>query len=146
MLLVQAFLDAGVPADVINRVCGDPAVVSSTLIAHPGIAKVSVTGSVAVGKLVGEQAARHVRRFTGELGGHAPVVVGEDMCEGAALAFVLKSSLAAKYRNAGQVCASPIRLYLPRKHLAAFGEQSEMGTEGVLYYTEIKTITIGTPN
>jgi succinate-semialdehyde dehydrogenase/glutarate-semialdehyde dehydrogenase len=129
MLIVQAFLDAGVPADAINMVCGDPAQVSSTLIAHPAIAKVSVTGSVAVGKLLGEQAARHVKRFTGELGGHAPVIVAEDMCEGAALAFVLRSSLAAKYRNAGQVCASPIRFYLPRRHLEAFAEQFSLGAQ-----------------
>lgn len=123
MLLVQAFLDAGVPPDAINMVCGDPAQVSSTLIAHPAIAKVSVTGSVAVGKLLGEQAARHVKRFTGELGGHAPVIV----CEDADLAFVLKASLAAKFRNAGQVCASPIRFYLPRKLLEGFAEQFATG-------------------
>lgn len=129
MLIVQAFLDAGVPADAINMVCGDPAQVSSTLIAHPAIAKVSVTGSVAVGKLLGEQAARHVKRFTGELGGHAPVIVAEDMCDGAALAFVLRSSLTAKYRNAGQVCASPIRFYLPRRHLEAFAEQFALGAQ-----------------
>ena len=123
MLLVRCFLDAGVPADAINMVCGDPALVSSFLIERPEIAKVSVTGSVAVGKLLGEQAARHVKRFTGELGGHAPVIVCDDMCEGAALDFVLKQSVTAKYRNAGQVCASPIRFYLPRAQLATFSER-----------------------
>lgn len=122
-LLVQAFLDAGVPPDAINLVCGDPAQVSRTLIAHPAIAKVSITGSVAVGKLLGEQAARHVKRFTGELGGHAPVIV----CDDADLAFVLKASLAAKYRNAGQVCASPIRFYLPRRLIDSFAEQFSAG-------------------
>ncbi len=129
MLIVQAFLDAGVPADAINMVCGEPAEVSSTLIAHPAIAKVSITGSVAVGKLLGEQAARHVKRFTGELGGHAPVIVADDMCDSASLAFVLKSSLTAKFRNAGQVCASPIRFFLPRRHLAAFAEQFALGAQ-----------------
>jgi succinate-semialdehyde dehydrogenase/glutarate-semialdehyde dehydrogenase len=119
VLLVRALLDAGVPADAINLVCGDPAEVSSTLIAHPAIRKVSVTGSVAVGQLLGEQAARRLKRFTGELGGHAPVIV----CEDADLPFVLKSSLAAKFRNAGQVCASPIRFYLPRKLAAHFASQ-----------------------
>lgn len=123
MLLVRCFLDAGVPPDAINLVCGDPAQVSSFLIERPEIVMVSVTGSVAVGKLLGEQAARHVKRFAGELGGHAPVIVCEDMCEGAAIDFVLKQSLAAKYRNAGQVCASPIRFYLPRAHLAAWSER-----------------------
>ncbi len=123
MLLVRCFLDAGVPADAINLVCGDPAQVSACLIERPEIAKVSVTGSVAVGKLLGEQAARHMKRFTGELGGHAPVIVCDDMCEGAALDFVLKSSFAAKFRNAGQICASPVRFYLPRARLAVFAER-----------------------
>lgn len=118
MLLVRAFLDAGVPPDALNMVCGDPAEVSSFLIDHPAIAKVSFTGSVAVGKLLGEQAARHVKRFTGELGGHAPVIV----CDDADFPFALKQSLAAKFRNAGQVCASPIRFYVPRTR---FGEWSE---------------------
>lgn len=127
MLLVQAFLDAGVPGDVINMVCGDPAEVSSTLIAHPAICKISITGSVGVGKLLGEQAARHVKRFTAELGGHAPVIV----CEDADLSFVLKSSLVAKYRNAGQVCASPIRFYVPRKHFASFSEQFSLGASAL---------------
>jgi succinate-semialdehyde dehydrogenase/glutarate-semialdehyde dehydrogenase len=118
MLLVRAFLDAGVPPDALNMVCGDPAEVSSFLIDHPAIAKVSFTGSVAVGQLFGEQAARHVKRFTGELGGHAPVIV----CEDADFAFALRNSIAAKFRNAGQVCASPIRFYLPR---ARFDEWAE---------------------
>lgn len=123
MLVVQAFLDAGVPAHALNMVCGEPAQVSSVLIAHSTIAKVSLTGSVAVGKLLGQQAARHVKRFTGELGGHAPVIV----CEDADIGFTLKSSLAAKYRNAGQVCASPIRFFVARKHYAAFSAQFAEG-------------------
>jgi succinate-semialdehyde dehydrogenase / glutarate-semialdehyde dehydrogenase len=110
MLLVRCFLDAGVPPDAINLIHGDPAQVSSWLIDRPEIAKVSFTGSVAVGKLLGEQAARHVKRFTAELGGHAPVIV----CEDADIEFTLRSAVAAKFRNAGQVCASPIRFYLPR--------------------------------
>lgn len=131
MLLVQAFLDAGVPPDAINMVCGQPATVSATLIAHPAIRKVSITGSVMVGKLLGEQAARHVKRFTGELGGHAPVIVCEDMCGSAPLDFVIRSSLAAKFRNAGQVCASPIRFYVPRQHMAAFAEPFVQGARAL---------------
>ncbi|MBV8617838.1 MAG: NAD-dependent succinate-semialdehyde dehydrogenase [Curvibacter sp.] len=114
MLIVQAFLDAGVPPEAVNMVCGDPAQVSSQLIAHPAIRKASLTGSVAVGKLLGQLCAERVKRFTGELGGHAPVIV----CPDADVGFALKSSLAAKFRNAGQVCASPIRFYVHRSHHA----------------------------
>ena len=118
-LLVQAFLDAGLPPDVVNMVCGDPAQVSTTLIADPVIRKVSITGSVAVGRLLGEQAARHIKRFSGELGGHAPVIV----CDDADINFVLKSSITAKFRNAGQICASPIRFFVPRSLHVGFSEQ-----------------------
>jgi succinate-semialdehyde dehydrogenase / glutarate-semialdehyde dehydrogenase len=116
--MVIALLDAGVPPDVINLVCGNPAQVSSTLIAQEAIAKVSFTGSVSVGKVIGELCARGVKRYTPELGGHAPVII----CEDADLDFSLKSSVVAKYRNAGQVCTSPIRFYVHRKHYEAWSD------------------------
>jgi succinate-semialdehyde dehydrogenase / glutarate-semialdehyde dehydrogenase len=112
MLLVRCFLDAGLPPHALNFLCGEPAEVSSRLIAHPAIRKVSFTGSVPVGKHLGELAARGVKRYTAELGGHAPVIV----CEDADFSLALKLSLAAKFRNAGQVCASPIRFYVHERH------------------------------
>ncbi len=114
--MVRCFLEAGVPPDALNLVCGEPAQVSSLLIAHPAVAKVSFTGSVAVGKLLGEMCARGVKRYTPELGGHAPVII----CEDADFDFSLKTSVQAKYRNAGQVCASPIRFYVHRRHFDAW--------------------------
>lgn len=109
--LVQCLLDAGLPGDVVQLVFGDPPMVSSRLIAHPAIAQVSLTGSVAVGRLLAEQCARHGKRFAGELGGHAPVIVAAD----ANVEFAARLSVAAKFRNAGQVCASPIRFIVARE-------------------------------
>ena len=78
---MRCLLDAGVPPDALNLVCGEPAQVSSFLIAHPAIRHVSFTGSAAVGKQLGELCARGVKRFTPELGGHAPVIVcGSSLC------------------------------------------------------------------
>ena len=114
--MVRCLLEGGVPPDALNLVCGEPAQVSSFLIAHEAVAKVSFTGSVAVGKQLGELCARGVKRFTPELGGHAPVIV----CEDADLGFALKMSVAAKFRNAGQVCASPIRFHVHRRHFDAW--------------------------
>ncbi len=114
--LVRAFHDAGLPAGVLNLVCGDPAQVSSYLIAHPGIRKVSFTGSTPVGKHLGELCARGVKRYTAELGGHAPVLVLPD----ADAAHVAKLSVTAKYRNAGQVCASPTRFLVHRSLFDSF--------------------------
>lgn len=108
--IVRVFADAGLPAGVLNMVCGHPAQISAHLIADPRIAKVSFTGSTAVGRLLGEQAARHLKRYTAELGGHAPVIV----CADADPEAVAALSVTAKYRGAGQVCASPIRFLVHR--------------------------------
>jgi succinate-semialdehyde dehydrogenase/glutarate-semialdehyde dehydrogenase len=110
MALVQCLLDAGLPPEAVQLVCGEPAEVSSRLIEHPAIAKVSLTGSVAVGRLLAEQCARHDKRFAGELGGHAPVIV----CDDAQVDAVLALAVPAKFRNAGQVCAAPIRFFVAR--------------------------------
>ncbi|EJM69335.1 NAD-dependent aldehyde dehydrogenase [Pseudomonas sp. GM49] len=62
--LVQAFIDAGVPTDVISLVFGDPAQISSYLIAHPIIKKVTFTGSTPVGKQLAALAGQHMKRAT----------------------------------------------------------------------------------
>jgi succinate-semialdehyde dehydrogenase/glutarate-semialdehyde dehydrogenase len=105
LALARAFTDAGLPPGVLNVVCGDPALISGSLIAHPGIAKISFTGSVPVGRLLGEHAARHLKRYTAELGGHAAVIV----CDDVDVRKVAALCVAAKFRNAGQVCTAPIR-------------------------------------
>lgn len=127
MELVRAFHDAGLPAGVLNMVLGDPAQISSALIASPAIAKVSFTGSVPVGKMLGELAARHMKRYTAELGGHAPVIVCAD-ADGAAVA---KLAVPAKFRNAGQVCASPIRFLVHRSRYAAFRDAFVAGSKAL---------------
>lgn len=125
--LVRAFHDAGLPAGVLNLVCGDPAQVSSYLIAHPAVRKVSFTGSIPVGKHLGELCARGVKRFTAELGGHAPVLILPD----ADPVHVGRLSVAAKFRNAGQVCASPTRFYVHRSLFEVFLETFAAGARAL---------------
>ena len=103
--LITAFIDAGMPAGVVNLIYGDPAQISSYLIAHPAIRKISFTGSTAVGKQLASMAGLHMKRMTMELGGHAPVIVFDD----ADIALAAKTMVASKFRNAGQVCVSPTR-------------------------------------
>jgi succinate-semialdehyde dehydrogenase / glutarate-semialdehyde dehydrogenase len=114
--LVRAFVDAGVPAGTINLVFGVPADISNYLIPHPVIRKVSFTGSTAVGKQLAALAGLHMKRVTMELGGHAPVIVFDD----ADLDVASKILAATKYRNAGQVCASPTRFLVQSKVYDAF--------------------------
>jgi succinate-semialdehyde dehydrogenase/glutarate-semialdehyde dehydrogenase len=103
--LIKVFLDAGVPADVLNLVFGRPAEISEYLIPHPVVRKISFTGSTAVGKQLASLAGQHMKRVTMELGGHAPAIVFKD----ADVAKAAKLLGAAKFRNAGQVCISPTR-------------------------------------
>ena len=114
--LVRAFVDAGVPPGTINLVFGVPADISNYLIPHPVIRKVSFTGSTAVGKQLAALAGLHMKRVTMELGGHAPVIVFDD----ADLDVASKILAATKYRNAGQVCASPTRFLVQSKVYDSF--------------------------
>ena len=116
--LLQAFVDAGVPAGTVGLVFGDPAQISTYLIAHPIIRKVTFTGSTPVGKQLAAMAGAHMKRVTMELGGHAPVIVAAD----ADLALAVKAAGGAKFRNAGQVCISPTRFLVHNSLREAFAQ------------------------
>jgi succinate-semialdehyde dehydrogenase/glutarate-semialdehyde dehydrogenase len=119
MLILACIIEAGVPAGVVNLVLGDPAFVSSTLIADPRIRKISFTGSVVVGKSLVKLAADDLKRVSMELGGHAPVIVFEDADPVQAADMAVR----AKFRNAGQVCVSPTRFFIHEKIFDAFAEK-----------------------
>ncbi|MEW4468272.1 NAD-dependent succinate-semialdehyde dehydrogenase [Parasphingorhabdus sp. JC815] len=106
--MVRCLIDAGLPSGTAQVVFGDPAEVSSHLIASDVIRKVSFTGSVPVGKHLLKLAAEGAKRTTMELGGHAPVLVFDDCDMDKALDLLAVS----KFRNAGQVCVSPTRFYV----------------------------------
>lgn len=106
--LIRAFVDAGMPAGVVNLVYGVPAEISEYLIAHPVIRKISFTGSTPVGKHLAALAGQHMKLATMELGGHAPAIVFDD----ADLDKAVKVLSASKFRNAGQVCVSPTRFLI----------------------------------
>ncbi|HZM37020.1 MAG TPA: NAD-dependent succinate-semialdehyde dehydrogenase [Burkholderiales bacterium] len=116
--LVKAFADAGIPPGVLQLVYGTPAEISSYLIPHPVIRKVTFTGSIPVGKQLAAMAGQHMKRVTMELGGHAPVIV----CEDADIALAVKAAGAAKFRNAGQVCISPTRFLVHKSIASDFGQ------------------------
>lgn len=105
MMVVQAFLDAGLPAPVLSLVFGDPAQISDTLIAHPVIRKLTFTGSTPIGKLLASKAGAAMKPATLELGGHAPVLIFDDADIDKAVAILSMT----KFRNAGQICISPTR-------------------------------------
>lgn len=115
------------PAGVVGLVFGDPAEISSYLIAHPVIRKVTFTGSTPVGKQLAALAGLHMKRATMELGGHAPVIVAED----ADVALAVRAAGGAKFRNAGQVCISPTRFLVHNSILDEFTRALVVHAEGL---------------
>lgn len=128
--LIRCFVDAGLPAGVVNLVYGVPAEISEYLIPHPIIRKMSFTGSTAIGKQLAALAGAHMKRVTMELGGHAPAIVFDDADVDAAS----KLLAGAKYRNAGQVCVSPTRVLVQERIYDRF-------VEGFLQHS--KTVKVG---
>jgi len=123
--LIDVFAEAGIPDGVVNIVFGVPAEISSYLIPHPIIKKISFTGSTVVGKQLAAMAGSHMKRVTMELGGHAPALVFDD----ADVAHAVKILAANKFRNGGQVCVAPTRFLVQDKvyedFLAGFVETAE---------------------
>lgn len=110
LFIAHAVQKAGIPAGVVNMVFGQPAEVADLLCTSDDVAMITFTGGTEIGKELGAKAARTMKRATLELGGHAPVVVWNDINVDQVVAQVA----GAKYRNAGQVCTSPTRFLVHR--------------------------------
>jgi len=138
--LVRCLHDAGVPAAALQMLVGAPALIASTLIESRAIRKLSLTGSTAVGRLLAEQAGRHLKPVTLELGGHAPAIV----CEDADPVAAVRALAPMKFRNAGQICANPSRFFVHRRHHRAFTEAFvEAGRQHVVGSGLVATSTMG---
>ncbi|KXS13431.1 succinate-semialdehyde dehydrogenase [Gonapodya prolifera JEL478] len=101
---------AGVPAGVLNAVTCDNVNVTTVgkeMATNPDVAKVSFTGSTAVGKLLMSQASGTIKKISLELGGNAAFIVFDDADVDAAVA----GCIASKFRNTGQTCVSVNRIY-----------------------------------
>ncbi len=110
MEMVAILLEAGMPANVVNLVNGEPASIAREMLENPRCAKIHFTGSQRVGRLLMDGASRTVTRLSLELGGNAPVLIFPDVD----LAAVARGAVTAKFRNAGQVCVSPQRFFVHR--------------------------------
>ncbi|MFT4306858.1 MAG: aldehyde dehydrogenase family protein [Microbacterium sp.] len=113
-LRIAAILaEAGVPDGVVSVLTGDGAV-GSALSRHPGIAKITFTGSTDVGRLVAHVAADDFKRVTLELGGKSPNIVFED----ADLDAAVLTAMRASFGHSGQMCTAGSRLLVQRSILA----------------------------
>ena len=113
-IVTEALHAAGLPAAVFNIVTGRGDTVGAEISAHPDVAKVSFTGSTAVGKQILRAGAETCKRVTLELGGKSPVVILDD----ADLAEAVPLALQAGFMNNGQACIAGTRILVPAQRLA----------------------------
>jgi aldehyde dehydrogenase (NAD+) len=112
-VLVEAFHQADLPKGLLNVVTGLGNVVGAELVRNPDVAKISFTGSVAVGETIMRDGAKTMKRVTLELGGKSPTIMLDD----AALDQAIPSALIMALMNSGQACAAGTRLLVPNSRL-----------------------------
>lgn len=106
--LVELAYKAGLPKGALSVVTGDAATIGGVLTASPLIRKLSFTGSTPVGRKLAEQCAPTLKRLSMELGGSAPLMVFAD----ADLDLAVTETIKGKFRNSGQTCVCPNRVYV----------------------------------
>ena len=102
---------AGFPKGVINLITGEPEEIGKEITSNPKVRKISFTGSTAVGRILMQQSANTVKKLSLELGGNAPFIIFDDCDMDAAI----EGLMLGKFRNTGQVCVSPNRIYVQEK-------------------------------
>ena len=117
VVFAEAAQEAGLPAGVLNVVPGG-AEAGAHLVSHPGVDKVSFTGSTAVGRIIGEACGRLLRPVTLELGGKSAAIILDD----ADLDATMKGLRSVSFINNGQTCFLGSRILAPR---ARYGEVVE---------------------
>jgi aldehyde dehydrogenase (NAD+) len=110
LMIGKLALEAGVPPGVLNIVTGKGSVVGDALVAHPGIDKVTFTGSPSVGRGILQGAAGNFKRVTLELGGKSANVIFAD----ANLDAATRAAASGIFFNAGQVCSAGSRVLVQR--------------------------------
>lgn len=98
--------EVGFPPGVVNVVTGDAPPIGAELCENPLVAKITFTGSTAVGKKLAAAAGAHMKRVSMELGGNAPFIVFDD----ADLDAAVEGAMVSKFRNTGQTCVCANRL------------------------------------
>ena len=119
LVLGKLALEAGVPPGVFNVITGSGEIAGAALTRHPGVDKISFTGSPEVGREIQRAAADTFKRVTLELGGKSPQIVLGD----AQLDAALGGCAMGLFANQGQICAAGTRIFVHRSRFAEFSEK-----------------------
>ncbi|MBO8172284.1 MAG: aldehyde dehydrogenase family protein [Bacillaceae bacterium] len=117
LLLVEAFIEAGLPPEVLSIVTGYGSEIGDALVTHPDIRKISFTGGLAAGTEISRKAGP--KRMSMELGSNSPVIVLED----ADLDQAVEASVSGAYSAAGQNCLGVQRIYVEEAVFETFRDR-----------------------
>ena len=134
-LIIEAFLEAGFTAGIVNLITNAPkdaADIVGALIDHKAVKRVNFTGSTAVGRIVAVRAAQNLKPVLLELGGKAPMLVLED----ADLDEAVKAAAFGAFMNQGQICMSAERIIVIDSVADAFVAK---------FKAKVATMTTGNP-
>jgi acyl-CoA reductase-like NAD-dependent aldehyde dehydrogenase len=118
-LLAEVFIEAGLPAGVLNFIITDPAdaaAVTEVLVAHDTVRRVNFTGSTSVGRMIAQTCAKHLKRCLLELGGKAPFIVLDD----ADIDGAINAAVFGAFLYQGQICMSTERFVVDEAVADAF--------------------------
>src|ERR1700733_4603211 len=135
LLLADVLTEAGLPAGVLNVVTNDLAAagdVVGALVADPRVRVVNFTGSTNVGRIIGVQAAQHLKPAVLELGGKNPLII----LEGADPGLAVHAPLFGAFMNSGQICMSTDRIIIPQSLVEKFIPR---------YVERVKALPVGDP-
>ncbi len=118
---------AGIPAGVINILCGITSEIGAEITSNPAVRKLSFTGSTGVGKTLTAACAQTMKRTSMELGGNAPYIVFDD----ADLDEAMSGVMACKFRNAGQTCVCANRIFVQSGFYDAFMKRFKETTQAL---------------
>lgn len=126
VLLCQVLQEAGLPPGALNLIVGPGGTVGEWLVTDPRVAKVTLTGSVPVGRQILSMAG--IKKVTLELGNTGPVIIAPD----ADLEYAAKRCAVGAYYNSGQVCISVQRIYSQRPVYEAFTDRFVQASRGMV--------------
>ncbi|MCC8934616.1 betaine-aldehyde dehydrogenase [Rhizobium sp. 'Codium 1'] len=125
--IAEILIEAGAPKGVYNVIQGDRET-GPLLVSHPGVAKVSLTGSVPTGRKVAGAAASQLKHVTMELGGKSPIVVFDD----ADVDSAISGAMLGNFYSTGQVCSNGTRVFVHKAIKDTFLSRLKARTEAIL--------------
>lgn len=137
--IFEIFHEVGLPAGVANLVIGPSKEIGKTLTDSDDVRKLTFTGSTEVGKMLYEQSAQTMKKISFELGGHAPFIIFDD----ADIDQAVDGLVAMKFRNNGQACTSPNRIFVSKAVKKEFVEKLEAAVGKVTVGNGLTDVMVG---